>query len=189
MPNLKKRNFLKNLKVAWAPQANGKKRKLAEVSGERKCKNQLIGAQLPLNKLIKIPMRHSRNTKKIRSKSPELEAFPHAPLYSADLTCLADPTRQFRHLLDFSYADPVSMSPVQQEMIPLREVLNSSATMTTVQPEMGAMPSANIASSLLPQKRLILKKTYWPPSEWCHWCQCGNMRVVPNSLCMLIRKD
>jgi hypothetical protein len=30
MPNLKKRNFLKNLKVAWAPQANGK-RKLAEV--------------------------------------------------------------------------------------------------------------------------------------------------------------
>jgi hypothetical protein len=29
MPNLKKRNILKNLKVAWAPQVNGKKRKLA----------------------------------------------------------------------------------------------------------------------------------------------------------------
>jgi hypothetical protein len=34
MPNLKKRNFLNNLKVAWAPQANGKKRKLAEVEKE-----------------------------------------------------------------------------------------------------------------------------------------------------------
>jgi hypothetical protein len=74
----------------------------------------LISAQLPLNKLIKIPTRHSRNAKKIRSQSPELEAFPHAPLYSADLTCLADPMRQFRHLLDLSDADLVSMSPVQQ---------------------------------------------------------------------------
>jgi hypothetical protein len=34
MPNLKKSKFLKNLKVAWAPQVHGKKRKLAEVEKE-----------------------------------------------------------------------------------------------------------------------------------------------------------
>jgi hypothetical protein len=34
MPKLKKRNVLKNLKVAWAPQVNSKKRKFAEVEKE-----------------------------------------------------------------------------------------------------------------------------------------------------------
>ena len=34
MPKLKKKNVLKNLKVAWAPQVNSKKRKLADMEKE-----------------------------------------------------------------------------------------------------------------------------------------------------------
>ncbi|KAM6499662.1 hypothetical protein JOM56_005170 [Amanita muscaria] len=61
MPNLKKRKFLKNLKVAWAPQVHGKKRKL-EVEKENVAEKILTC---------------SHNAKRIRSKSPELaETFP-----------------------------------------------------------------------------------------------------------------
>ena len=75
MPNLKKRNFVKNLKVAWAPQVNGIKRKLAEVKKENVRINWSVCNYRWTSCIIKIPMHCSCNAKKIHSKSPELEAF------------------------------------------------------------------------------------------------------------------
>jgi hypothetical protein len=121
MPKLKKRNVLRNMKVAWAPQVHNKKRKHSEVDKEN-VDGFFCALKLTLNILTKVPTSHPGDAKRPCCHSPEQTAelmcladvtcqFRHLVKPSdVELTCLADVMRQFRHLTESSDADPVHMN-------------------------------------------------------------------------------